>query len=74
LAISSQIDAVRKIQAFSENSPLEIDIPQWTQHPIALRTLLELDAQSSAKRPRRRIVVHYRDNSLTDAHIVVITY
>jgi hypothetical protein len=73
-AISSQIDAVRKIQAFSENSPLEIDIPQWTQHPIALRTLMELNAQSSAERPRRRIVVHYRNDSLTYAHIFVTTY
>jgi hypothetical protein len=73
-AISSQIDAVHQIQQYSGDSPIKIDIPQWTQHPIALRTLGELAPAPTTDRPRRQIWVHYRSNSPADAHIVVTAY
>ncbi len=50
-ALWAQIEAVEEIQEFSGDSPLKIDIPQWTAHPIALTTLGELHPPSPAEHP-----------------------
>jgi hypothetical protein len=73
-AISTQIDAVHQIEQYSGDSPLKIDIPEWKNHPFALRTLGELDAPPTTQRPRRRIDIYYRPDSSTDAHIFVTAY
>jgi hypothetical protein len=73
-ALWAQIEAVQNIQKFSGDSLLKIDIAQWTAHPIALTTLGELHPPPSTERPRRGILVHYRDGSPLDAHIAVTVY
>ncbi len=70
--LSAQIDAVRQIQQFSPDSPLQIDIPQWTKHPMALTILRELFPPPATECPRRSILVLYRDASPADAHLLVI--
>lgn len=70
--LSDQIDAVRQIQQFSTDSPLQIDLPQWTEHRIALMTLQELFPPPATSRPRRSLIVRYRSSNPVDAHIAVI--
>jgi hypothetical protein len=70
--LSDQIDALRQIQQFSADSPLQIDIPQWTEHPIALTTLRQLLPPASTPQVRCSIIVRYRNASSSDAHITVI--
>jgi hypothetical protein len=69
-----QIQAVRDIEKYSGDSPINIDIAAWTRHPIALTTLGELIPPGSGQRPQRQIWVHYRDDSPSDAHIAVTAY
>jgi len=72
--ISTQIDAVNEIQKFSGDSPLKIEIPEWTEHRVALTALGKLNPPPATERPRRRIVVHYREDSSIDAQIIVTAY
>ncbi|HEX4054972.1 MAG TPA: hypothetical protein VHX86_11965 [Tepidisphaeraceae bacterium] len=70
-SLSEQIAAVRQIQQFSADSPLQIDIPQWTAHRVALTTLRELFPPPATERPRRSIIVRYRSANPVDAHLMV---
>ncbi len=67
-SLSTQIEAVRSIQRYSDDSTIRIDIPS---HPIAFSTLRELNPPQATQRPRKRIVAHYRDDSSTDARIII---
>jgi hypothetical protein len=72
--ISTQINAVNEIQKYSGDSPMKIEVPEWTEHRVALTTLGELNPPPATQRPRRRIIVHYREDSPTDAQIIVTAY
>ena len=70
-SLGNQIAAVQKLRDYSDTSPVEIQFPQWKSYPMALRVLVELNPPASGPRPRRPLVVKYRDAYPGDARIEV---
>jgi hypothetical protein len=69
--LANQIAAVKEIQQFSGRSEVEIQVPQWQLHPLALQVLLELNPAADVPRPERNLVVRYRHGYPGDARIEV---
>jgi hypothetical protein len=72
-ALADQIAAVRQMQRYSDDSPRKIEIPEWTKHPRTPAVLEELMPAPTAARPKRSLVIRYRDGFPGDARITVAT-
>jgi hypothetical protein len=70
-SLGNQLAAIHLLRDYSENSPVDIQFPQWESHPLALKVLLELNPPSLDPRPQRQLTVKYRDAYPGDAHIEV---
>jgi hypothetical protein len=70
-SIGNQIAAVQKLRNYSDDSVVDFQLPQWRLFPLARKVLLELNPPTFAPRPRRHLVVKYRDAGPGDAHIEV---
>jgi hypothetical protein len=69
--LRNQIAAIKKINNYSDNSKVDIEVPQWNQFPLAWKVIRQLYPPTSATRPQRNLVVKYRDSDPPDAHIMV---
>jgi hypothetical protein len=70
-ALADQIAAVRRMQRYSDDSPRKIEIPEWTKHPRTPAVLEELMPPPAGPRPKRSLLLHYRDAFPGDARITV---
>jgi hypothetical protein len=70
-SLGNQIAAIQKLRNYSDDSPVDIQLPQWQSYPWAWKVLMELNPPTSDPRPRRNLVVKYRDAYVGDAHIEV---
>ncbi|MGD0766996.1 MAG: hypothetical protein ABSB42_02105 [Tepidisphaeraceae bacterium] len=70
-ALGDQIAAVREMQRYSDDSPRQTEIPEWTEHPRTPAVLEELMPAPAAPRPKRSLVIRYRDAFPGDARITV---
>ena len=62
---------VQKLCQYSGNSNVSIQLPQWKSFPLAWKVILELNPPPPGPRPRRNLLVRYRDAEPPDAHIEV---
>jgi hypothetical protein len=69
--ISNQIEAVEKIERFSDRSDLDVQFPLWRLQPLAYQVLVEMNPPSAGLKPVANLVVKYRDAYPGDARIVV---
>jgi hypothetical protein len=70
-ALADQLQAAHRIDEFSPDSPRQIDLPQWSAHPLGLATLLELLPPPNGPHPTRLLLIRYRDAFANDARIKV---
>ncbi len=70
-SVGNQIAAIKQLRRYSDDSSVDIRLPQWKSFPLAWKVLLELNPPTSDPRPRRHLVVKYRDAHPGDAHIEV---
>jgi len=70
-SVGNQIAAIKQQRRYSDDSSVDIQLPQWKSFPLAWKVLLELNPPTSDPRPRRHLVVKYRDAHPGDAHIEV---
>lgn len=70
-SLGNQVAAVRKLCDYSGNSNVSIQLPQWKSFPLAWKVILELNPPPPWPRPRRNLLVRYRDAEPPDAHIEV---
>jgi hypothetical protein len=72
VALAEQLRAVAQMQRFSNDSPREISVRQWTDHPWVLdKDFPALVPAPPGPRPRRQIIVEYRSAFPGDARLVV---
>jgi hypothetical protein len=72
VALSEQLRAFRQIQQFSDDSPRQISVRQWTDHPWVLdKDFPALVPAPPGPRPRRQIVVGYRSAFPGDVLLMV---
>jgi len=69
--LGNQIATVEDLRRYSDNSSVDIEVPQWKLYPMAWKVLMELTPPSPGPRPRRHLLVKYRDAYPGDAHIEV---
>jgi hypothetical protein len=69
--LASQIEAAALIRQFSEDSPRDVQFSQWEDHPHALTVLLKLVPTPTADRPKRQVIIAYRNAWPADAAIAV---
>jgi hypothetical protein len=73
-ALSDQIAAVRQMQRYSDDSPRQIEIPEWTEHPRTPAVLEELMPPPAGPRPKRSLLIRYRDAFPGDARLKVTAH
>ena len=73
-SLADQIAAVREMQRYSDDSPRQIEIPEWTKHPRTPAVLEELIPPPAGSRPKRSLVIGYRDAFPDDARITVTVH
>jgi hypothetical protein len=69
--IANQVEAVRKIELFSDQSSFDVQFPLWQLQPLAYRVLMELNPPLAGPRPIAGLVVKYRNGYPGDARIEV---
>jgi hypothetical protein len=70
-SIANQIQAVEKIERFSDRSAIDVQFPPWRIHPLAYRVLMKMNPPAPGPRPLANIVMKYRDAYPGDARIEV---
>jgi hypothetical protein len=70
-SLRCQIDAVKKIQELSDPQNVNVQIPQWQQHPIAYQVLCELNPLSPSPRPPQPVTAKYRNAHPGDSTIEI---
>jgi hypothetical protein len=73
-ALSNQIAAVRQMERYSADSPRQIDVPEWSEHPRTPAVLEILLPPPPGARPRGNLVIRFRDAFPGDAGIVVTNH
>jgi hypothetical protein len=71
LTLSNQLAAVRQIAQCGPKTPLEVNVPQWQRHPLALRVLQELTPSSANPAPANSLIAQPQSAWPGDAHIGV---
>ncbi len=69
--LANQIQAVEKMERFSDRSSLDVQFPPWRLQPLAFQVLMELNPPSPGPRPVANLVVKYRNAHPGDARIEV---
>jgi len=69
--LANQIQAVEKIERFSDRSGFDVQFPLWRLQPLAFQVLMELNPPSAGPRPLANLVVKYRHAYPGDARIEV---
>jgi hypothetical protein len=70
-SLNNQIQAIQKIQQFSDRSAVDIQFPNWQKYPLAMKVLMELNPPPPSPRPVAHLTVKYRNAYPGDARIAV---
>jgi hypothetical protein len=69
--VGDQIDAVARIQRFSDQSTLDVQFSNWRRYPLEMKVLMELNSPPPGDRPTAHLTVKYRDEFPGDVHLSV---
>ena len=69
--VGNQIEAVRAIEKFSDQSTVDIEFNNWRRYPIAPKVLKELYPPPPGPKPVANLVVDYANSYPSDARIAV---
>ncbi|HEX4055572.1 MAG TPA: hypothetical protein VHX86_15010 [Tepidisphaeraceae bacterium] len=71
-SLGNQIEAVKQIRRFSNQSDIDIRFTPWQLHPLAYQVLMELNPAAPGPLPAQHLLVKYRNAYPGDARIEVL--